>query len=82
MPVTNKSQIERMVAMCGASLPQKLVKLIQKYEASPEALAEAGINYAIEQIDDLIKNGVDGIHIYTMNNPYIAKKITESIRIL
>ncbi len=82
MPVTNKNQIERMVAMCGASLPQKLVKLIQKYEASPEALAEAGISYAIEQIDDLIKNGVDGIHIYTMNNPYIAKKITESIRIL
>lgn len=81
MPVTNKNQIERMVAMCGASLPQKLVKLIQKYDDSPEALADAGIDYAIAQIEDLIKNNVDGIHIYTMNNPYIAKKITESIKL-
>jgi methylenetetrahydrofolate reductase (NADPH) len=82
MPVTNKNQIERMVTMCGASLPQKFVKMIQKYESRPEALIDAGIAYAIDQIVDLISNGVDGVHIYTMNNPYIAKKITESIRIL
>ncbi len=80
MPVTNSKQIERMVSMCGASLPRKFVKMIQKYEDRPEALVEAGIAYAIDQIIDLIANGVDGIHIYTMNNPYIAKKITESIR--
>ena len=80
MPVTNKNQIERMVTMCGASLPQKFVKMIQKYEARPEALVDAGIAYAIDQIVDLISNGVDGVHIYTMNNPYIARKITESIK--
>ena len=80
MPVTNKKQIERMVTMCGASLPQKFVKMLQKYESRPESLTDAGIAYATDQIVDLIANGVDGIHIYTMNNPYVAGKITDSIK--
>lgn len=79
MPVTNKSQIERMVTMCGASLPQKFVKTMQRFENNPEALRDAGIAYAIDQIVDLISNGVQGIHLYTMNNPYIARKISEAI---
>lgn len=79
MPVTNKSQIEKMVAMCGASIPAKLSRVMQRYEGNPEALRDAGIAYAINQIIDLAANGVDGVHIYTMNNPYIAKKITEGV---
>lgn len=82
MPVTNKKQIERMVTMCGASLPSKFVKVLQRYENSPEALRDAGIAYAIDQIVDLVSNGVDGIHLYTMNNPYIARKINEAVRSL
>ncbi len=82
MPVTNKKQIERMVSMCGASLPAKFAKIMQKYESKPEALRDAGIAYAVEQIVDLIANGVDGIHLYTMNNPYVAKKITEAVSTL
>lgn len=54
MPVTNKKQIERMVTLCGASLPSKFVKMMQKYENDPEALRSAGIAYAIDQIVDLI----------------------------
>lgn len=79
MPITNKSQITRMVSMSGACLPAKFSKILQKYENKPEALRDAGIAYAIEQIVDLIANGVDGIHLYTMNNPYIAQKITEAV---
>lgn len=79
MPVTNKSQIERMVTMCGASLPPKFAKMMQRYESRPEALRDAGIAYAVDQIVDLMSQGVDGIHLYTMNNPYIARKISESI---
>ena len=82
MPVTNKKQIERMVSMCGASLPAKFAKMMQKYENNPEALRDAGIAYAVDQIVDLISNGVDGIHLYTMNNPYVARKISESVRSL
>lgn len=82
MPVMSKSQIERMVSMCGASLPSKFVKIMQRYEHNPEALRDAGIAYAIDQIVDLLANGVDGIHLYTMNNPYVAKKITNAVQSL
>ena len=79
MPVTNKSQIERMVKMCGINLPKKFMKMIEKYENNPVALRDAGIAYAIDQIVDLISQGVDGIHLYTMNKPYIAQKIYEAV---
>ena len=79
MPVVSKNQIERMVSMCGASLPAKFTKIMQRYEHNPEALRDAGIAYAVDQIVDLVSNGVDGIHLYTMNNPYIARKISESV---
>lgn len=79
MPVINKSQIERMVSMCGASLPSKFVKMMQRYENNPEALRDAGIAYAIDQIVDLLANGVDGIHLYTMNNAYVAKRISDAV---
>ena len=79
MPVTNKSQIERMVSMCGASIPAKLSKLLQRFGDDKFAMRDAGISYAIDQIVDLVANGVDGIHIYTMNDAYVAKKITEAV---
>ena len=79
MPVTNKKQIERMVSMCGASIPAKLSKVLQRFGDNPLAMRDAGISYAVNQIVDLVANGVDGIHIYTMNDPYVAKKITESV---
>lgn len=79
MPVVNKNQIERMVTTCGASLPKKFVKIMQKYEHNPEALRDAGIAYAVNQIVDLAANGVDGIHLYTMNNSYVARKISEAV---
>lgn len=79
MPVVNKKQIERMVTTCGASLPHKFVKVMQKYENNPEALRDAGIAYAINQIVDLAAEDVDGIHLYTMNNAYVARKISEAV---
>lgn len=79
MPCVNAKQIQRMVTMCGASLPVKFTKMMQRYENDPEAMRDAGIAYAVDQIVDLVANGVDGIHLYTMNNPYIARKITESV---
>lgn len=82
MPVTNVKQIQRMVSMCGASLPQKFTKTMQRFENNPEALRDAGIAYANDQIVELISNGVDGIHLYTMNNPYVAGKIADTVKIL
>lgn len=82
MPVTNKKQIERMVKMCGVNLPTKFVKIIERYENNPIALRDAGIAYAIDQIVDLISQGVDGIHLYTMNNPYVAERIYDAVQSL
>lgn len=79
MPVTHKGQIERMVSMCGASLPPKFARMMAKYESNPEALRDAGIAYAVDQIVDLISSGVDGVHLYTMNNPYVAERITSAV---
>lgn len=82
MPVVNKKQIERMVSLCGASLPAKFTKMMSRYETRPEAMRDAGIAYAVNQIVDLVSCGVDGVHLYTMNNPYIAKRISESVQSL
>lgn len=79
MPIVNKNQIERMVSLCGASIPSKFSKMMSRFGDNPEAIRDAGIAYAIDQIVDLITNGVDGIHLYTMNNPYVAKKIFDAI---
>lgn len=79
MPVVNKNQIERMVTTFGASLPHKFVKIMQKYGQNPEAMRDAGIAYAINQIVDLAASDVDGIHLYSMNNAYVARKISEAV---
>lgn len=82
MPVTNKKSIERMVSLTNAELPKKFTRMMDRFGDSPEAIRDAGIAYAIDQIVDLVTNGVEGIHLYTMNNPYIAKKINEATRSL
>ena len=79
MPVINKKQIERMVTLCGASLPPKFAKMMQKYGDNPEAIVESGIAYAVDQIVDLLSYNVDGIHLYAMNNPYVVNKIYSAI---
>lgn len=80
MPITSASQIRRMVSMCGASVPDRVQKIIKAYGHNSMAMKEAGIAYATEQIVDLLASGVDGIHLYTMNQPDIAKRISENIR--
>jgi methylenetetrahydrofolate reductase (NADPH) len=82
MPVVNKKQIERIVAICRVNLPKKFLAIMNRYENNPQALRDAGIAYAVDQIIDLIAQGVDGIHLYTMNNPYIAHRIYEAINTL
>lgn len=79
MPVVNKKQIERMVTLCGVKLPKKFVSMMERYGDNPIAMRDAGIAYAVDQIVDLTAHGVDGIHLYTMNNAYIANKIYEAV---
>ena len=80
MPVINAAQIQRMATMCGASFPERFQKIIDKYADNKEALFDAGMSYALSQIIDLLTSDIDGIHLYTMNNPVVAGKICEGIR--
>lgn len=80
MPVINARQIKRMVTMCGASFPERFQRIIHKYEDNKEALFDAGMSYALSQIIDLLVSDIDGIHLYTMNNPLVARRICDGIR--
>ena len=72
MPFTSVKQIQRMAFTCGASIPAKVVKRLVLAGDDPAAQAQAGIEYACEQLRDLAANGVDGLHVYSMNKPAIA----------
>ena len=80
MPFMGKQQISRMVFMCGASLPSPVIKILSKYENDPESLKAAGIEYACKQLTDLKRNGADGLHVYTMNRPSVARAAMEALR--
>lgn len=75
MPVTSKSQIRRIGLMSGTELPVRFKALVDRFGDDPAAMKQAGIVYATEQIIDLIANGVNAIHVYTMNKPEVAAKI-------
>lgn len=80
MPITTAKQIGTTVSLSGSSVPKAMADMIAKYADSPEDMRKAGIDYAIRQIQDLILNDVDGIHIYTMNKPKMAGEIMAAIR--
>lgn len=80
MPLVKASQFGGIVKTTGAKLPSKISRMYNKFADDPEALTEAGIAYATDQIVDLLSSGVDGIHLYIMNNAYVARRITENIK--
>lgn len=79
MPITSVKQLERIFTLCGTTPPSKLRAMIERFGDNDEAVKQAGIAYATEQIIDLIANGISGIHLYTMNKPEIAKIIMNNI---
>ena len=79
MPITAVAQIPKMIKLSDAFIPRKLLAICDRFGSSPEALRQAGIAYATDQIIDLISNGIRGIHIYTMNKPEIAQAILENV---
>ena len=79
MPVTNARQISRITGMSGTYLPARFKAIVDRFGDNPAAMKQAGIAYATEQIIDLIANGVNGIHVYSMNKPDVAAKIKENL---
>ncbi|MBO4319097.1 MAG: methylenetetrahydrofolate reductase [Treponema sp.] len=78
MPITTASQVNRMIKLSGAYIPSRLLSLCDRFSDKPLAMYQAGIDFAVSQIVDLISNGVRGIHIYTMNKPQVARDILKN----
>ena len=79
MPITNANQVSKMVDLSNAYIPRKLLSFCDRFRHDSEAMKQAGIAYATDQIIDLISNGIRGIHIYTMNKPEIAESIVKNV---
>ncbi len=79
MPITNAAQVKRAVQLSGSFIPAKFKNIVDKFGHDPESMKQAGIAYATDQIIDLYANNVTNVHVYTMNNPDVAKKIQENL---
>ena len=79
MPVTNANQIKRIMAISGNNLPQRFIRIVDRFADNPLALKEAGIAFATEQIIDLYANGFNAVHVYSMNNPDVATRIKNNL---
>lgn len=79
MPVTSKAQIDRICKLSGTYLPSEFVNIVDRFGDDPEAMKQAGIIYATHQIIDLLANGVNAIHVYSMNKPDVAEKIQANL---
>ena len=79
MPVTNAAQMTRILSLSGTTLPNRFRMILDKFRERPDAMKQAGIVYAAEQMVDLVANGVRGVHVYTMNKPDVAAGIAENL---
>ncbi len=79
MPITNGTQIERAIKLSGSFMPQRFKSLVDKFGSRPDAMKQAGIAYATDQIIDLYANGITNVHVYSMNKPDVAEKIQSNL---
>ena len=79
MPITNANQVDRAIKLSGSFMPQRFITLVDKFGRYPDAMKQAGIAYATDQIIDLYANGITHVHVYTMNKPDVAAKIQANL---
>lgn len=79
MPITSAAQIDRARKLSGSFMPRRFISLVDKFGHNPAAMMQAGIAYATDQIIDLYANGIQNVHVYTMNKPHVAQKIMENV---
>ncbi len=79
MPITSAKQVERAIKLSGSFMPQRFKSLVDKFGENPLAMEQAGIAYATDQIIDLYANGIENVHVYSMNKPSVAKKILQNL---
>lgn len=79
MPITNAAQVERSIKLSGSCMPSRFLDIVDRFGGDNDAMKQAGIIYATEQIIDLLANGINNIHVYSMNKPDVAAKIQENL---
>lgn len=79
MPVTSAAQIKRICSISEAALPQRFLRIVDRYGDDPAAMKQAGIAFATEQIIDLYANGINAVHVYSMNHPDVARAIKNNL---
>lgn len=79
MPITNANQVERAIKLSSSFMPQRFKSLVDKFGSDPEAMKQAGIIYASDQIIDLYANGITNVHVYSMNKPDVAEGILRNV---
>ncbi len=79
MPITNANQVERAIKLSGAFMPQRFRAMVDKFGSNPDAMKQAGIAYATDQIIDLYANGITNVHVYSMNKPEVAEGIQRNL---
>ncbi len=79
MPITRAGQVENAIRMSGSNVPERFRNLVDHFGTNPAAMQQAGIAYATDQIIDLIANGVEHIHVYSMNKPEVAEGIQKNL---
>lgn len=79
MPITNANQVDRAIKLSGSFMPQRFKSLVDKFGSDPAAMKQAGIAYATDQIIDLYANGINNVHVYSMNKPDVAAKIQANL---
>ena len=79
MPITNAKQVERAIKLSGSFMPQRFKTIVDKFGSDPQAMKQAGIAYATDQIIDLFANGVTNVHVYSMNKPDVAATIQANL---
>lgn len=79
MPITNANQVARAIKLSGSFMPQRFKSLVDKFGSAPDAMKQAGIAYATDQIIDLFANGITNVHVYSMNKPDVAAAIQRNL---
>ncbi len=79
MPITNANQVKRAVELSGSFMPRRFASLVDAFGNNPEAMNQAGIAYATDQIIDLYANGISFVHVYSMNKPHVAMSILDNL---
>ena len=79
MPITNANQVARAIKLSGSFMPRRFISLVDKFGNDPDAMKQAGIAYATDQIIDLYANGITNVHVYSMNKPGVAEKIQANL---